>query len=143
MTRRASGSSGARLAIGRDFYFDGGPAMLGLAIHMMTGAAWGALFGLIATRLTRPATVVAGVMYGAAVLVIMSVAVLPVVADLFDAGPAIWDMAEMSGWGTFTLAHLIFGLVTGLVLAAWRPSASDVPERLAGRDESQRLGRVS
>lgn len=125
---------------GRDFYFDAGPATLGLAVHMMTGAAWGALFGLLAVGLTRLGAVVAGVVYGAAVLVVMSFVVLPVVADLFGGGPPISDMAEMSGWGTFTVEHLMFGLVTGVVVAAWPRPAAAGSEVTAGRHERQRVG---
>ncbi len=125
---------------GRDFYFDGGRVMLGLAVHMMTGAAWGALFGVVAMRLTRLGVVVAGVVYGAAVLVVMSFIVLPVVADLFGGGPPISDMAEMSGWGTFASEHLIFGLVAGVVVAAWRPSATEVSEAGLRRHEPEHVG---
>lgn len=125
---------------GRNYYFDGGPAMLGLAIHMMTGAAWGALFGLLAARLSRLAAVGAGVIYGAAVLVVMSFLVLPLAADLFGGGTPIADMAKMSGWGTFTIEHLIFGLVTGIVVAAWPRTTPAEPERFARRHEPQRVG---
>jgi hypothetical protein len=124
---------------GRDFYFDAGPAMVGLAVHMMTGAAWGALFSVLALGLTRLGAVVAGVVYGAGVLVVMSFVVLPVVADLFGGGPPISDMAEMSGWGTFTVEHLIFGLVAGLVVAAWPRPATAEPETFT-REEPQRVG---
>lgn len=124
---------------GRDFYFEAGPAMLGLAVHMMTGAAWGALFGVVALGLARLGAVVAGVVYGAVVFLVMSFVVLPVAADLFDGGPPISDMAEMSGWGTFAIEHLIFGLVAGIVVAAWPRPATAEPEAFA-RHERQQVG---
>lgn len=44
---------------------------------------------------------------------------LPAAAAIFDSGDQIADMAEMVGYGTFVVEHLIFGLVLGLGLA-WR-----------------------
>lgn len=124
---------------GNDFYFDGGPAMLGAAIHMMTGAAWGAVFGVAAIGLTRLGIIAAGVVYGAGVLVVMSFVVLPLAAEVFGGGAPIRDMAEMSGWGTFTIEHLIFGLVAGLVVAAGSRAVTADPAGY-GQQEPERVG---
>ncbi len=101
---------------GDSFYLALGPAALGMAIHLGVGAALGAAFGLLIAALRSPrlAALPLGLGYGLVVLVVMSFAVLPVVADVFDGGKPISDMADMVGWGTFSLEHLIFGLVLGL-----------------------------
>lgn len=118
-----------KAAMGGDsFHFDLGPAALGLAIHLGTGAVLGALFGLGlgAVRSSRLATVPLGVGYGLVVLVVMSFVVLPVAADLFGGGKPISDMPTMVGWGTFSVEHLIFGAVLGLSVML-SPRAVDVP----------------
>ncbi len=56
--------------------------------------------------------------------------VLPVVANLFGVGEAISDMPTMVGWGTFTVEHVLFGLVLGAIVAArhaWRAPIVDQP----------------
>jgi hypothetical protein len=42
---------------------------------------------------------------------------LPIVAGIFDSGDQITDMAEMAGWGTFVVEHLVFGVVLGALVA--------------------------
>lgn len=98
------------------FYFTAGPAALGLVIHMMTGAAWGLLFGwmLKGLRISRGAVVVIGVVFGLVAMLIMAFLVLPALAGIFGSGEPIRDMASMVGWGTFSLEHAIFGLFLGL-----------------------------
>ncbi len=101
---------------GDSFHLDVGPAALGIAIHLGTGAVLGAVFGVLigALRSPRSAALPLGLGYGLVVLALMSFVVLPVVAEAFDGGKAISDMPDMVGWGTFSLEHLIFGLVLGL-----------------------------
>ena len=101
---------------GDSFHLDMGPAALGMAIHLGTGAVLGAAFGVLigALRSPRLAALPLGAAYGLVVLGVMSLVVLPVVAEAFDGGKAISDMPDMVGWGTFSLEHLIFGLVLGL-----------------------------
>ncbi len=109
---------------GDSFHFDLGPAALGLTIHLGTGAVLGAVFGVLigALRSPRSAALPLGLGYGLVVLALMSFVVLPVVAEAFDGGKVISDMPDMVGWGTFSLEHLIFGLVLGLwPLLAARP----------------------
>jgi hypothetical protein len=98
------------------YYFTAGPAVLGVEIHLVTGALWGVLFGMLARalRVTRPVVVAAGVSFGFAVMLVMAFVGLPAVASVFDSGPPIRDMASMVGWGTFTVEHVIYGLVLGL-----------------------------
>lgn len=84
---------------GNDFFFQAGPAMLGLAVHMMVGAAFGLLFAPIARglRLRGAAAILASVAYGLLVMVVMSFVGLPVVAGVFGGGKPIADMPTMVG----------------------------------------------
>ncbi len=119
-------------AIGGDsFYFDAGPAALGLGIHLGTGAVLGALFAflLAALRLPRLAAVPLGVGYAAVVLALMSFVVLPVAAELFGGGQPVSDMPDMVGWATFSVEHLIFGLVLGLFWPLLPPRPVDEPRQ--------------
>ncbi|MDP8991740.1 MAG: hypothetical protein M3N31_01580 [Actinomycetota bacterium] len=111
---------------GSSFYFDVGPAALGLAVHLGVGAVLGAVFGTLVGTLRpfRLGALMLGLGYGLVMLVAMSFVVLPAAAALFGGGEAISDMADMVGWGTFTLEHLIFGLVLGLWAALWTAPAA-------------------
>lgn len=96
------------------------PAMVGLIVHMIVGMAAGAVFGALIgwLRPSRGVTVAAGVAYGLLVMVGNALIALPIVAQLFGGGEAIADMPAKAGWGTFTVEHVLFGLVLGLVVAA-------------------------
>lgn len=114
---------------GDNFEITGGVALLGLVIHMMTGAVYGAILGLAVARLQLGAMVlgVIGLVYGAVVFAASAFVGLPLAASIFGVddfteGPmaglnSIADMAEMAGWGVFFSEHLLFGLVLGLLLA--------------------------
>jgi len=104
---------------GNAAYFTIAPAIVGAIVHMMTGAISGAIFGALATRLasTRIVTVVAGMAFGLFVLVVNSFVGLPIAARLFGGGQPIANMAKIVGWGHFTIEHLIFGLVLGLIVS--------------------------
>ncbi|HEX2031165.1 MAG TPA: hypothetical protein VHL78_07175, partial [Actinomycetota bacterium] len=111
------------------FYFRGGPAALGLAIHMVVGAVFGGIFGALARalRLRGGLAVASGIAYGLLVLLGMSFVGLPLVAGVFGAGEPIAEMPAMVGWPTFTIEHALFGLVLGLwALARPRDVAVDV-----------------
>ncbi|MGH2789312.1 MAG: hypothetical protein ACRDJV_15665 [Actinomycetota bacterium] len=101
---------------GQNFYFTFGPAVLGMAVHLATGLVYGVVFALAARalRLSGGAAVVAGAVFGPLVLAFSSFAGLPVAASLFGGGDPISDMPKMVGWGTFTIEHVMFGLVVGL-----------------------------
>lgn len=109
---------------GSAFHFTFGPAVLGAVIHLTTGAAYGAIFGAVVSRLplSRVLLVGAGLVYGAVVFSISSWLGLPIAAAVFDSGDQIANMAEMAGWGTFVVEHLLYGLVLGGLFAlATRP----------------------
>jgi len=111
-------------------YFTAGPAVVGLVVHMMTGAVAGALFGaLVALRpAPRWVVVLAGAAFGVVVMLVNNFIGLPLVADLFGGGDPIADMPSIVGWGTFTVEHLIYGLALGAVAAA-RLATTTVPSR--------------
>ena len=101
---------------GDAFTFSAGPAAVGVGLHLLTGAFWGAIFGLLVStgRLSGWIGLLAGIVYGLAVMVVMSFVVLPVIAEVFGGGEAISDMPRLAGWGTFTVEHVIYGAVLGL-----------------------------
>jgi hypothetical protein len=100
---------------GETFVFSAGPAVVGFALHLLTGAFWGAIFGLLVSigRLRGLIGLLAGIVYGLAVMVVMAFIGLPIVAAVFGAGDPISDMPRLAGWGTFTIEHAIYGAVLG------------------------------
>ncbi len=93
---------------GGAFYFALGPAVLGLVVHMMWSALWGIIFGLIASglHLRGIATVIGGMVYGVLVMLVMSFIVAPIVG-----AP---NFFQLLGWPTWTIGHVLFGMVVGL-----------------------------
>jgi hypothetical protein len=108
---------------GETFTFSLGPAVVGVVLHLLTGAFWGAVFSLIVStgRLRGAFGLVVGVVYGLAVMVVMSVVALPVIAAVFGGGEPISDMPRLAGWGTFAIEHAIYGAVLGLWPVLKRP----------------------
>lgn len=104
---------------GNAFHLEPGPALVGAMIHMMTGATYGAMFAVVVSRLGlgRLLLVGVGLVYGAVVFGVSAWIGLPVAAGIFDSGDQINDMAEMAGWGTFVVEHLVFGVVIGALVA--------------------------
>lgn len=105
-----------------NFHFVVGPAILGAMIHMMTGAMYGAVFGVAVSRLALKGGAVAGLgmFYGFAVFVLSAYIALPVAATIFSSGDAITHMARVAGWSTFLVEHLMFGVALGLIIAGAR-----------------------
>jgi len=119
---------------GDAFTFLFGPALLGAVIHMMTGATYGAIFGVIASRLRLGLAALAGIglVYGFLVFVVSAYIGLPLAAAIFDSGDPIKNMAEMAGWGTFIIEHLIYGVALGLLVAVARTrTAASAPANAA------------
>ena len=98
---------------GSRFWFDLGPAALGMVIHMMTGAMFGMGFALLAERLPRRSFVGVGALYGLAVYAMSAFVLLPIAASITGSGDVIADMATMVGHGTFAVEHMMFGVVLG------------------------------
>ncbi len=107
---------------GSDFHFVAGTALLGVLIHMVTGAMYGAIFGVGAVRLRLgvAASAGAGLLYGFGVFAVSAFVGLPIAAAIFGSGDPIKNMAEMAGWGTFVVEHLVYGLVLGVLVALFR-----------------------
>lgn len=119
-----------------EFYF--GPALLGALIHMMVGAMYGVGFGVLAnlTRIHEMALVAAAVLWGGLVFVISSFVGLPLAAAIFDSGDQITNMAELVGYGTFLIEHLIFGLFLGLILFMGAKRARRTPSAPTSEDQT-------
>lgn len=102
---------------GSNFYFSGGPAILGAIVHMMTGAIFGIVFVLLArlTSIKGVIAVFAGAMFGILVMGVNGIIGLPIIARIFGGGEPISDMAKIVGWGHFTVEHLIYGMMLGLI----------------------------
>jgi hypothetical protein len=101
---------------GDTFAISVGPALLGLVLHLATGAFWGAVFGLVVSTgwLRRVGGLVVGVVYGLVVMAVMAFVALPVIASMFGGGEPISDMPKLAGWGTFAIEHALYGAVLGL-----------------------------
>lgn len=104
------------------FYFAFGPAVLGALIHMMTGAMYGAIFGVVVSRLAVNGGVLAGLgmAYGFGVFLLSAYIALPIAAAIFSSGDAITHMARMAGWSTFLIEHLMFGVALGVLIVVAR-----------------------
>lgn len=105
---------------GDHFVITAGVALLGLVIHMMTGAIYGAILGAAVATLKLGVGALAGIglLYGALVFVVSAFVGLPLAAAVFDAGEPISEMASKAGWWTFGIEHVVFGVVAGLLVAA-------------------------
>lgn len=88
------------------------PLIVGLMAHMMNSAILGAVFALIAVRLSASAKVLAGMVFGLGVWVVMDRIVLRGIlsdnADPFLSANPTWS---------WLVAHLMFGLALGGLLA--------------------------
>lgn len=113
-------SMGAAMESGDMFTFTAGAAVVGLVIHMLTGAMYGVIFAFLARGIRGVALIAAGAVYGVAVLPFSGYIALPVAAEITGSGDPIADMADMVGWGTFAVEHVIFGTVLGAGLLALR-----------------------
>lgn len=107
---------------GHSFWFTPGAAILGLLIHMMTGATYGVMFVLATQRVRRQHLVAVGTAYGLIIFALSSFIALPIAGSLFGAGDPITHMARIVGYGTFALEHVVFGMVLGLTLYVLRRS---------------------
>lgn len=77
--------------------------LVGLLCHVAVSAGWGMLFGMIAYRMSRPATIAFGVCWGIVVWLAMFYLVLPVVG----AG----ELAHSVPMGFAVAEHVVFGVV--------------------------------
>ena len=111
---------------GHSSWFTPGAAVVGLVIHMMTGAAYGMMFAVGARYLPRASYVIVGAAYGLMVFVVSAFIFLPIVASVSGAGDPIRQMASIVGYGTFALEHAIFGVTLGVAILILAPRRSSV-----------------
>jgi hypothetical protein len=92
------------------FYFALGPALLGLAVHLLWAALWGLIFGLLAhgLHLTGGVSIIGGLVYGVLVMLVMILIVVPIVG-----AP---NLLQLLGSYLFTIANALF---YGLPLGLW------------------------
>jgi hypothetical protein len=100
---------------GEPFYFFRETFLFGMITHVLLGGTLGAVFAVTAKRLRLHGTraLLGGVVFGLAVMVVMSLLVLPRAADLFGAGEPISRMGSEVGWPTFVAQFAVFGLALG------------------------------
>jgi hypothetical protein len=103
---------------GNRFWFTPGAALAGLAIHMVTGAAYGMMFAAIARVVPRKAVLPAGAIYGLAVFAVSAFVDLPAAASITRSGDAITNMARIVGYPTFAVEHVMYGVALGAFLLA-------------------------
>ena len=118
---------------GNRFWFAPGAALVGLAIHLMTGAAFGMMFAAIARVLPRRWWLAAGATFGLAVFAGSAFVDLPAAASITGSGDVIANMASMVGWATFAIEHVMFGIALAVYLLATSPKASPSQQLAADR----------
>lgn len=103
-----TGSGAMKTSMQQGVYFTFGPALLGLVLHMMIAAVFGIIFALIvrAARLRGARAVALGLVYGLVVMGVMSAVVLPILG--------IGSMPGTIGLPSFTMEHLLYGMVLGI-----------------------------
>lgn len=101
------------------FYWATAAALIGAGIHLMNSMVLGVVFGALArvARLRGLVAAAAGMVFGLVVMVIMQWAVQPATEAIFGGAPYTTDIAQVVGWATWPIAHLIFGVVLGLWVA--------------------------
>lgn len=109
------GRSLQKAGAGERFFFSQESFIFGVVAHLMVGAVFGALFAVLAQRVRLHGTraLWGGLIYGLAVMTLMSVVVLPLAANMSGAGEAISRMGGEIGWPTWVALHAIFGLALG------------------------------
>ena len=102
-------------ASGERFYFVRESFLLGMITYVFVGGTLGALFGVVARLLHLHGlrALPGGLAYGLTVMALMSLLVLPRVADMSGAGRPIAHMGDEVGWPTFASSFVIYGLVLG------------------------------
>ena len=101
---------------GDAFHFTFGAAGVGMLVHLVVGAIYGIVFAFLARaiNLVGPASLGVGALYGVVVMLFSSFVGLPIAAALFGGGDPISDMPTMVGWTTFTIEHVMFGVIVGI-----------------------------
>jgi hypothetical protein len=112
-------------ARGDVFFFVPEPAIFGVAMHLMVGGFFGAIFAVVARVLlsrvlpsralpSRASIIAVGVVYALLVMLLMSFVLVPAADAVLSGEERVSSFASVAGWGTFTIQHVIYGLVLGL-----------------------------
>lgn len=107
-------------ASGDVFFFVPEPAIFGVAMHLVVGGFFGAVFAVVARAVVArigpsPASIIAvGVVYALLVMLLMSFVLVPAADAVLSGEERVSSFASVAGWGTFTIQHVIYGLVLGL-----------------------------
>lgn len=96
------------------FFVEAEMVFFGVILHLAVGGFFGAIFAFVArSPAFQRQRLLVGVAYGLAVMVVMSVVVLPLVAVVLDAGDEVSRFPSRIGWPTFLLQHVVYGLMLG------------------------------
>ena len=112
-------------ASGDVFFFVPEPAIFGVAMHLVVGGFFGAIFAVVARVLlsrvepsralpSRASIIAVGVVYALLVMLLMSFVLVPAADAVLSGEERVSSFASVAGWGTFTIQHVIYGLVLGL-----------------------------
>jgi hypothetical protein len=111
-------------ASGDVFFFVPEPAIFGVAMHLVVGGFFGAIFAVVARvllarvepsrALPSRASIAVGVAYALLVMLLMSFVLVPAADAVLSGEERVSSFASVAGWGTFTIQHVIYGLVLGL-----------------------------
>ncbi|HVE85720.1 MAG TPA: hypothetical protein VND93_22855 [Myxococcales bacterium] len=97
--------------------FDAAPVLAGTVAHFAISAGWGWLFAVIFYGLSRPATVLAGAIWGFVVWLGMHKVLLPLLG--------LGAMARAAPAGKAILEHVLFGLVLSLAFLPYQRRVVD------------------
>jgi len=107
-------------ASGDVFFFVPEPAIFGVAMHLVVGGFFGAIFSVVARAVvarvlpSRASIIAVGVAYALLVMLLMSLVLVPAADAVLSGEERVSSFASVAGWGTFTIQHVIYGLVLGL-----------------------------
>lgn len=107
-------------ASGDVFFFVPEPTIFGVAMHLVVGGFFGAIFSLVARSVvarivpSRAIIIAVGIAFALLVMLLMSLVLVPAADAVLSGEERVSSFASVAGWGTFTIQHLIYGLVLGL-----------------------------
>lgn len=107
-------------ASGDVFFFVPEPTIFGVAMHLVVGGFFGAIFSVVARAVvarvlpSRASIIAVGVAYALLVMLLMSLVLVPAADAVLSGEERVSSFASVAGWGTFTIQHVIYGLVLGL-----------------------------
>jgi len=108
------------VASGDVFFFVPEPMIFGVAMHLVVGGFFGAIFSVVARAVvarvvpSRASIIAVGVAYALLVMLLMSLVLVPAADAALSGEERVSSFASVAGWGTFTIQHVIYGLVLGL-----------------------------